>query len=418
VKVLSQKVKVAAYAALPGWDFQYLRNALARTPWVELQVAVLNPAAPRVPMSPEQILQQDVLVLGDVPVASLDDAQWGAAYRLISERGGSVILLAGPAHVPASYGQHLVASYFLPYAAELTPTWRMWPGEEPLFRLVPHPDAAAEPALRLGEGGASGLQRWQMLPGFYRVLPVGRLKPSARALLVEASSGEPVLTENRVGAGRSFLLGANETWRWRSGAEDVHDRFWLQLVRHAAGEPYAVRSERLALDVNRVAFDAGETVQAKVRSFGDGGAASLRLEVVQNEKVVRTAALGPADGADSGRFRASVGPLPVGDYELRLSEAGASQGSVALPLHVTAGYEVELADVSADDAVLRRLAESSGGELCGLEDMDGLAGRLQAATERRSRYVEQRLWDSPFLFVFVVACLAAEWAARKRLGLA
>jgi hypothetical protein len=50
--------------------------------------------------------------------------------------------------------------------------------------------------------------------------------------------------------------------------------------------------------------------------------------------------------------------------------------------------------------------------------MDRLAGRLHAATERRSRYVEQRLWDSPFLFVFVVACLAAEWAARKRLGLA
>src|SRR4029453_11903336 len=47
VKVLSQKVKVAAYAALPGWDFQYMRNALSRTPWVELQAGVLNPLAPR-----------------------------------------------------------------------------------------------------------------------------------------------------------------------------------------------------------------------------------------------------------------------------------------------------------------------------------------------------------------------------------
>ena len=420
VKVLSQKVKVGAFAALPGWDFQYLRNALARTGWVELRAGVLNGAGARLPVSAEEILGLDVLVLGDVSPASLDDSQWSAAYRLISERGGSVVLLAGPANVPGAYGQHLVASYFLPYAAELTPTWRMWPGEEPLFRLVPHPDAAAEPALRLDGGGdaGGGARRWQALPGFFRVLPVGRLKPSARALLVEASSGEPVLTENRVGAGRSFLLGADETWRWRAAGEEVHDRFWLQLIRHAAGEPYAVRSERLALDVNRVAFDAGEVAQAKVRTVGDGGAANLRLEVMRDGKAVRTVPIGQSDGGDAGRFRGTVGPLPAGDYELRLSESGAAEAALSLPLHVTAGYEAELADVSADESVLRRLADASGGELCGLEAMDQLSGRLEAATARGPRYVEQRLWDSPYLFVFVVACFAAEWAARKRLGLA
>ena len=49
---------------------------------------------------------------------------------------------------------------------------------------------------------------------------------------------------------------------------------------------------------------------------------------------------------------------------------------------------------------------------------DASNGRLRVVAERRPRYAEQRLWDSPYLFVFVVACLAAEWAARKRLGLA
>jgi hypothetical protein len=85
---------------------------------------------------------------------------------------------------------------------------------------------------------------------------------------------------------------------------------------------------------------------------------------------------------------------------------------------VGGGYEAELADVSADHAVLRRLAESSNGGFYTLEHLERLAGRLRQAAERRPRYVEQRLWDSAYLFVFVVACLAAEWAARKRLGLA
>ena len=424
VKVLSQKVRVGAFAALPGWDFQYLRNALARTAWVELEAGVLNPGAPRLPLTPEQILRLDVLVLADVPVAALDDAQWGAVYRLVSERGGSVVLLAGTGHVPAEYGANLVASSLLPYPAELTPTWRMWPGEEPAFRLVPHPDATADPALRLGgEGEAAGLQRWQMLPGMYRVLPVGRLKPSAAALLVEASSGEPVVTQNRVGSGRTFLVGANETWRWRAGGgEETHDRFWLQLVRHAAGEPYAVVSERLGLDVEKVALDAGEVVRAKVRDFAGVGAQGLKLEVVRTGQPggqpARVVALNLAGEGESGRLAGDVGPLPAGEYELRLSETNAAAPGIALTLVVTAGYEAELADVSPDEAGLARVAEATGGEVFRLEDVGRLAERLRATAGRRSRYVERRLWDSPYLFVLVVACFAAEWAARKRLGLA
>jgi len=85
---------------------------------------------------------------------------------------------------------------------------------------------------------------------------------------------------------------------------------------------------------------------------------------------------------------------------------------------VTSGYEAELADVSGDESVLSRLAEASGGELFRLEQTGRLAERLRATSARRSRFVEQRLWDSPYLFVLVVACFAAEWAARKRLGLA
>jgi hypothetical protein len=258
-----------------------------------------------------------------------------------------------------------------------------------------------------------------MLPGFYRVMPVGRLKPNAQALLVEASSGEAVLTQMRVGSGRTFLFGADETWRWRSSSgDDVHDRFWLQLIRYAAGEPYAAKSERMALDVDRIAIDAGEDVVARVRTFGGGGAETFRLNVMKDGQVFRTLSATRAGSAESGRYRARVGALPTGDYEVRLSEAAGEAAGLSLPLHVTAGYETELADVSGDESVLARLAESSGGGLYRLEQMGQLAEHLRSATDRRARFVEQRLWDSPYLFVLVVAFLAAEWAARKRLGLA
>ena len=88
----------------------------------------------------------------------------------------------------------------------------MWPGEQALFRFAPHPEAAGKEFLWLDLGagddaGAGGPiassrrpQRWQALPGLYRFLPIGRLKPTARPLLIEVASGAPVLTEMRVGA--------------------------------------------------------------------------------------------------------------------------------------------------------------------------------------------------------------------------
>lgn len=460
VKVLSQKVKVAAYAGSPARDFQYLRSALSRTQWVDLVAGILPPAdGARLPLTPQQILELDVLVLSDVPAAALDDAQWDAAYRMVSEQGGSALLVAGEAHLPAEYARRRVTANLLPYPPEVTPTWRLWPGEQPLFRLAPHWNAARTSFINLGDDppdagmgqetgrGASiaprGVERWQALPGMYRFLPITGLKPSATPLLIEVASGAPVLTETRVGAGRSFLFGANETWRWRRKlGERDQDRFWVQLVRYAAGAPYAVRSQRIALDLDKVAIETGEPVRVRARVPQGPGAAAptvgtkpeaarYHAEVVEGQAVIQSVPLATATAADPGRLEARVGPLPEGDYQVRVVEArprfdGAPSAAapapaptgVGLPLHVESTYEAELADVSPDFTILHRLAEASGGRFFALEEVDQLADRINLAAERRPRYVEQRLWDSPLLFAFVAGCLAAEWAARKRIGLA
>jgi len=430
VKVVSQRMRVAAFSSQPGWDFQYLRNALSRTAWVELQVGVLGPAGAdgggaTLPLSPEQILQLDVLVLSDVPVSALDELQWDAVYRLVSDRGGSLVMLAGSSHLPAEYGGHLVASSLLPHLPDSAVAWRMWPGEQPMFRVMPQAEAVRKDYLRLDDDPGESLRRWQGLPAFYRFLSVGRLKQTAEVLLIETSSGFPVLTQNRVGSGRTLLLGADETWRWRFKAgEAVQDRFWLQLIRHAAGEPYAIRSERLALDADRVAVGEGEQVAVRVRVYEGIGAAvgeaGYRVEVLRGGQAVDSAPLTPVDVKDPARLSANVGPLPAGDYELCVvepAEASVSPQSPRLPLQVGTGYEAELADVTVDHTILRRLADVSNGEFYTLEHLDSLIERLRQASDRRQRYVEQRLWDSGYLFVFVVACLGAEWAARKRLGL-
>ncbi len=53
-----------------------------------------------------------------------------------------------------------------------------------------------------------------------------------------------------------------------------------------------------------------------------------------------------------------------------------------------------------------------------LDQLGRLPELLAALPDIRTRVTELPLWDSPYLFIFVVACFAAEWALRKRFGLA
>ena len=77
-----------------------------------------------------------------------------------------------------------------------------------------------------------------------------------------------------------------------------------------------------------------------------------------------------------------------------------------------------MANLAPDEDLLRRLGSSSaGGAFRSLEQFKDVPTLLSNLRERESRVTELRLWNSWYLYAFVVSCLAAEWALRKRFGL-
>jgi hypothetical protein len=218
-----------------------------------------------------------------------------------------------------------------------------------------------------------------------------------------------------------FFLGVDETWRWRNKVgERDQDRFFLQLVRVAADEPYAVTDGIISLDADRITIAPGESVRVRARliepSFQGGEMGELDVEVLRGDVVVTSHRLTPVGGGDSGRYEGTVGDLKAGEYTLRLR--GPEGSELTYPLHVAPNYEAELANLSPDEELLKRLASSSGGELRTLEQLKDLPARLTALQEAEPKTAEFRLWSSWYLYAFVLACLGAEWSLRKRLGLA
>ncbi|HSZ54023.1 MAG TPA: hypothetical protein VK797_00060 [Tepidisphaeraceae bacterium] len=419
LKVSSEQVRVLLCAGEPTWDYLFLRNALSNRPWVRLESVLLDERRPRLEMTPGQILQQDVVILSDVPVGALNLNQWDAVSRLASDRGGSAVLVAGANNAIADYGRQPIAGALLPYH-DLRPTWKQWPGERGAFRFVPTPLGESQ-MLRLEEG-TDGLRRWQEFPGLFRYLqiPEKNLFGDVRQLLVETDSGSPVLTERLLGVGHAYFLALDETWRWRRpGTTRDPGRFWEQLVRRAAGEPYAASSGAVALDVSRVACEPGETVNVRARVRGGlagAGDSSYPLQVVLGGKTVATVVL---RSVGRGRYQGQVRDLREGNYQLEIRGSGRSARSVAsVPLRVAASDEAELRDVSGEPATLNRIARSTGGEHLTLDEVDRLASLLDGLRAGESQFIRRPLYNSPLLFVFVLSCLAGEWALRKRYGLA
>jgi hypothetical protein len=419
VKVIAQKLKVALIAGAPTWDFQYLRNALNRSKTVEQFDQILADSAARLSLNPQQILEQDVLVLAGISERALSPEQWHAAQKLVSERGGSIIIIPGENRDMEQLLANPSIAPLLPFKDVHDVAWRIWPGDDPYFHLLPVPGEPAD-VLRLADDPNLDRQRWGELPPMFRYMGVPDAKPNVRALLVERDSSTPVLTQQRVGLGRAIFCGANETWRWRYNVgERDQDRFWLQLIRSAAEDPYAVSAGSVAFDVDPLGAEPGESVRVRARVTGATTQPASKpptLQITRGGQVVRTQAL-PAAAPNSGRFAAAISDLPAGEYQLKLTAAGLPQ-PLTLPLRLAESAEAELANLSPDEGRLRRIATGSGGELMRIENAQDLPAKFRASRDRAPAFVELPLWDSPYLFGFVIGCLGLEWGLRKRLGLA
>jgi hypothetical protein len=443
VKVAPERMKVMLVAGSPTWDFQYLRDSLSKLPEVQLKDIVVDPANPHAYVPTAEILAQDVIVLFDVPESAFDERHWDMLQRVARVNGASVILVAGDAHLPAEYFKSIPASGLLPFRAAFKPAWSVWPGEEPAFHFVPAPQTEGMELMKLppdivappaSDGTAAPPEsepiprRWEQLPGCFRFLQLPEMhdeinwKPQARPLLIEEESRLPVLTEMRLGAGRAFFLGINETWRWRfKVGERDQEHFWRQLIQYASDDPYFAYDGPLALDTDKVSAEPGESIRVRARiteELSDPPPA-FSLDVLRGGEVVSELPLAPIGAPGGVRYGAAL-TLAAGDYDLRWTVTGRSkkQHVVKIPIHVAATSEAELADLSGDRALLRKLAEASGGEFLTLDQVDRLPERLAAAGDARSRFAEMPLWDSPYLFGLVLGCFGLEWAMRKRLGLA
>jgi hypothetical protein len=191
-----------------------------------------------------------------------------------------------------------------------------------------------------------------------------------------------------------------------------------------APEPYAEVEANVWLDVSDIAPQPGQALALRARLLGSDGTPldgpPQAVSILRDGESVSTVTL---RNTGDGRYKGKLDGLDAGDYTLRLDAPSDPTAEIppapaTVMLHVAENLEAEMADVSGDDRMLRRMAESSGGRFVPLDQLNTLPRLLAENQEKQNQLIEYTLWDSPYLFGLVLACLSAEWALRKKFGLA
>jgi len=366
------------------------------------------------PTTREDLFAYDALIIGSVEAASLSAEQQVLIRDFVSERGGSLLMIAGPNGLGnGGWGQSEIADV-LPLSLP--------PSSIPSFfrkkaSVELTPQGADTQMLRFADTIDANRQSWAELPNVADYQVTGSLKPAAVTLLnVDTDIGQmPLLVTHPFGRGHAWILASGGTWRWQMSLpleDQRHETFWRQLLRAlVASSPQGVSLTASAGSgdsniVLRAEFrdkefrpvdDIGVTAQV---SHEDGESWSVNLQ---------------ASAADPGVFTAEIDPTESGTWYF---EAVAHRNDEAVAtarasMHYDSG-QAEYFNIRRDSAQLRALSEATGGQYLEPQDLDALPDLLRYSSSGITEQEYRAIWDAPAIFILLLMFKAGEWLLRRR----
>ena len=432
VRVVGEKVRVLVAEGQPHWDTKFLVQALKRSPHVDLTAvyrlgphrdfAVVSAEGQEqrverdlFPRTAAEFNQYDVVVLGRGCEVFFGPDTEASLTEFVARRGGSLVFSRGKA-----YGGRF------PPLAQLEPI--VW-SQGSAVQVRPRLTAAGQETPIFELGGTGGLEDWlAKLPALDEAAVTAGEKPLAVVLATAEHAGPSgpsertvLLAYQRFGQGKVVALNAAGLWRWAFGdaehpeLETAYPGFWLSLLRWLLAGTDFLPGTDVALRSARRAYTSEQPMQFLVTTKGVAPDVYQPRVVIRGEG--RTVEVEPRLSGTGGGYVAEAGPFPPGTYAVIL------QNNIGAPASITQSVEVVSASVesrvlSADPAMMRRLAEISGGTTLTAHDLahfDDVLRHWRAARQLSDQRIT--LWDRGWVLALMIGLLGAEWWWRRQEGL-
>lgn len=259
--------------------------------------------------------------------------------------------------------------------------------------------------------------------GEYRAQP--HVQPLFYAKIGSVVTDQPLVALSSSGLRQVWVMG-DGLWRWRltdfrtAGSHDRFDLLLDKLVTFVRGQADGSRFRV----VSQPRYRQGEAVQLEAELYDDNG------ELTQQPAA--TISFRPADGSREAvsqpfvrttarrTYNVNLGLLPAGSYRYHASTVYEGESLTADGAFVVEDFDLEAVTLTADHALLRTLAFSTGGEVvpadsvARLTDLLRQRGDIKTLISSHMRYDE--LLRLPWLLVAILLLLSLEWIVRKYNG--
>jgi uncharacterized membrane protein len=408
----------------PRWEYKFVRRALDKDSGVRL-VSLLRTStngyyrqgidatgelADGFPIDRKTLYAYDGLIIGSLPAAWFKPEQLQMIRDFVSERGGSLLMLAGPNGLgDGGWGDSVVGG-ILPTA--LPAGGGSFHRERAAVALTAV--GRRTPMLELADDPAQNQQLWAGLPAVedYQLLGPKRLAASVLLELKVGTSVQPLLVSQRYGRGRSLILATGGTWRWRMGLpsqDQRFDEFWRQLARSLVSDvpqPFDLSAET-----------RGGTIQvrAEVRDPDFEPLSDVSVRVIASSPAERVSFTLQPTEQQPGVYQAQYRPGHSGSFVL---EASAERGGSTLgSAHTTLRYEqgeAEYFGLRQNRGLLEQLAAATGGRYWQPDALERLPEAVRASPAGVVQQEILPLWNAPAMFLLLLALKCGEWLLRRR----
>ncbi len=408
----------------PRWEYKFLQRAMDEDPSVQLSTllrvtpnkfyrqGIDDPAQLEegFPIERAELFSYDALIIGSVELAEFDEQQQQMIHDFVSERGGSLMMLAGLNGLGLGGWSESVVNEVLP--ANLSSENSAFVRQQ--AKAIPTPNGLASPVLQLSDSPSENLELWDALPNVADYQSIGPLRPATTTLLEIDVDGElqPLLVTQPYGRGQSYILATGGTWRWQMSMplEDMsHETFWRQLARGL------VANSPLPFELSTTIENEEIRVRAQVRDPDAEENQGLAVSAVVSSDYgpVMTLELLPSSN-QPGVYEASFNPADTGLFSIEaISRVGdAPMSSTRSAIRFEQNQEAFAIRQNRD--LLENLSAATGGQYWQAENWDELPEAISYSTAGITEQDVRYLWDAPIIFILLILLKTIEWLLRRR----
>ncbi len=429
LRVIDSKIKVLYVESAPRWEFRYLQSVLLRDRRLDVKCVLFegdpaiaegegSPYLAKLPQTKEELFKYDLLLIGDVGPKDFIGEQMEWIADFVSKFGGSCLFLAGARNGPQAF-RDTPLEKLLPVEAADSTVRQTGPEHPTLLELTAL--GRTSPMLKLSPKEDENASIWQHFPRVYWTARVGRAKPAAQVLLQDSDTTKatrygkmPVIALQQYGLGQVLYVGTDNTWRWRRNANDrYYPLLWGQIAQKMGLQHILGGSKRTQLTVDKQSYTTGERVSVYARLYHPDYSPVHDPQVTASDVIKGSSTpqevILRAVPEQPGMYRGDFAVLAPGLHQFSIK----SDPQTVIEFGVTEP-QFEIGETAMNEALLRQMAETSGGAFYREENLYQMPDALRGKMEKIQSTVDAELWSSPSYFILILIVSSAEWLLRKR----